>query len=88
MRLPRIQPATWLLLAMAVTCTGSLGVRADAPKPDAAAGSLFNGMDLGGWQVRNKQGGEILEKLDGKTATATKRALVADGCIVFDPNAK
>jgi len=65
------------LLVLAAVGSTDAGRAADDFKVEDGYTSLFNGKDLTGWRLGK-------EMLDGKTETANKRFMVADGVIVVD----
>ena len=77
-------PCKLLLLALLAASLGACAAAADDFKLEEGYTSLYNGKDLTGWEygpvpVSKKP---IIEKLDGKSATADKVFEVSDGLIV------
>jgi hypothetical protein len=58
--------------------------RAEEPKLEPGAVSLFNGKDLTGWGYKGKDK-DAFESFDGKTESSDKRYSVKDGVLVVNP---
>ena len=58
--------------------------RAEEPKLEPGAVSLFNGKDLTGWGYKGKEK-DAFESFDGKTESSDKRYSVKDGILVVNP---